>query len=169
MVKLLLRLYGLAHALIAALFALLAVTLVLIAALDGWHAVADGGLTPEAASRLIDVIGLFAVAVVALQVSQTITEEEVVREAHVSSPTRVRRYLSRFMVVIVVALVLEGLVATMKALHGDMAVLPYAAASLIATGVLLAGWGGFLRLNAAPEQMEPEAMDAVKGEDRKFE
>ena len=46
---------------------------------------------------------------VALQIAQTITEEEVVRSAHVSGPTRVRRFLSRFLTVVVVALVIEGL------------------------------------------------------------
>lgn len=168
MLKILLRLYGAVHAVIALLFALVACTLVLIATLSGWHAV-QHGLTVQAGDDLIDVIGLYAVAVVALQVSQTITEEEVVRESHVSSPTRVRRFLSRFMVVIVVAMVLEGLVATMKALHEDMSLLPQAALSLVGTALLLAGWGVFVRLNANPERLEPEAMDAVKSEDRKFD
>jgi len=44
---------------------------------------------------------------VSLQIAETIAEEEVVREAHVSAPTRVRRFLSRFVVVIVVALAIE--------------------------------------------------------------
>ena len=44
------------------------------------------------------------VAVVALQIAETIIEEEVIRDAEISAPTRVRRFLSRFLVVIVVAL-----------------------------------------------------------------
>src|SRR5256885_3422733 len=52
-----------------------------------------------------------ASGVVALQIAQTITEEEVIREAHISGPTRVRRFLSRFLVVLVVALAVEALVA----------------------------------------------------------
>jgi hypothetical protein len=44
---------------------------------------------------IIESIGLIAVAVVALR-AQTIVEEEVIRETKVSTPTRVRRYLSRF-------------------------------------------------------------------------
>jgi hypothetical protein len=61
---------------------------------------ASGG-EPAAA---IEGIGLLAVALVALEISQTIVEEEVIRQAHVSAPTRVRRYLSRFLVVVVIAL-----------------------------------------------------------------
>jgi hypothetical protein len=168
MLKSLLRVYAAVHAVIALLFAAVALALVGIAAKSAWEAVA-GGLDVDAAQALIDTIGLIAVAVVALQVSQTIAEEEVVREAHISAPTRVRRFLSRFMVVVVVALVVEGLVATMKALHQDMARLPYAAASLAGAAVLLAAWGVFVRLNAATEQLEPEAMDQAKEEDRKFD
>jgi hypothetical protein len=168
MLKLLLRCYGAIHALIALLFALVAVTLIVIGTWTGWQAVRDG-LGAEAGARLIDTIGLLAVAVVALQVSQTITEEEVVREAHVSSPTRVRRFLSRFMVVIVVALTVEALVATMKALHENMSWLPYAAWALAGTGALLGAWGLFVWLNASAEKLEPEAMQQAKGEDRKFE
>jgi hypothetical protein len=173
MLKSLLRVYAAVHAVIALLFAAVALALIGIAAKSAWKAVA-GGLDVDAAQALIDTIGLIAVAVVALQVSQTIAEEEVVREAHISAPTRVRRFLSRFMVVVVVALVVvalvvEGLVATMKALHQDMARLPYAAASLAGAAVLLAAWGVFVRLNAATEQLEPEAMDQAKEEDRKFD
>lgn len=168
MLKLLLRCYGVVHALIALLFALLALALIAVAVSAGWQAL-DSGLGPAEGAALIDTLGLLAVAVVALQVSQTITEEEVVREAHVSSPTRVRRFLSRFMVVLIVALVIEALVATMKAMHENMAWLPYAASALAGTGVLLAAWGGFIWFNASAEQLEPEAMDKAKGEDRKFE
>jgi len=91
-----------------------------------------------------------------------------VRSAHVSGPTRVRRFLSRFLVVIVVALAIEGLVATFRASHEDPAQLLHAAALVVATGVLLAGWGWFVRLNRYAEELEPEAMQEAKREDRKL-
>jgi hypothetical protein len=112
--------------------------------------------------------GLAGSAVVALQIAQTITEEEVIRDSHVSAPTRVRRFLSRFMVVLVVALAIEGLVGTFKAIHEDVAHLIYAAGLLISVGVLLAGWGVFIRLNRYAEELEPEAMAAAKREDKKL-
>jgi len=111
---------------------------------------------------------LLAAGVVALQIAQTISEEEVIRGAHISAPTRVRRFLSRFMVVIVVSLAIEGLVATFKAIHEDMAHLTYAASLLVSVGLLLAGWGIFIRLNRYAEELEPEAMEAAKREDRKL-
>ena len=107
-------------------------------------------------------------AVVALQIAETIAEEEVIRNADISAPTRVRRFVSRFFVVIIVALAIEGLVATFKAIHEDPAQLPYAASLLVAVGVLLAAWGVFIRFNRYAEELEPEAMADAKREDRKL-
>jgi len=165
--KALLRLVSLIHALMAALFAGAALMLIVIATRIAWIAFA-AGLDEAAAQQIIEAIGLLAAAVVALQIAQTITEEEVVREAHVSGPTRVRRFLSRFLVVLVVALAIEGLVATFRALHENPTQLPYAASVVFATGALLAGWGIFVRLNRYAEELEPEAMEAAKREDEKL-
>lgn len=166
--KILIRLFASLHALIAVLFVCASLVLIAIAARSGWHALASG-LDAGAAQGIIEAIGLVAVAVVALQIAQTIVEEEVIREAQISAPTRVRRYLSRFLVVIVIALAVEGLVATFKALHDDLSQLPYAASILISVAVLLAGWGVFIRLNRSAEELEPEAMAEAKSEDKKLE
>jgi hypothetical protein len=72
------------------------------------------------------------------------------------------------MVVLVVALAVEGLVATFKALHENPAQLPFAASIIFATGVLLAGWGAFIRFNRDAEELEPEAMAEAKREDAKL-
>lgn len=166
--KVLLKICTAGHGLIAILFAVTALLLLVVAVQSAWESVAQG-FDARAADGLIETIGLIAVAVVALQMAQTIAEEEVIREAHISAPTRVRRFLSRFLVVVVVAIVIEGLVATFKAVHEDLAQLAYAAMVLAAAGALIAGWGIFVRLNAVAEQLEPEAMAQAKEEDRKLE
>ena len=156
------------HGILAALFAVGAVALTAIAARAGWAAVA-GGLGPEATQPLIEAIGLGAVAVVALPIAHTIFEEEVIRDAHVSGPTRVRRFLSRFLVVVVVALSIEGLIGVSKALREDMSLLAYPAMVLAAAAALLVAWGAFIRFNVAAEALEPEAMEEAKEEDEKLE
>lgn len=151
----------------AVLFALAAVMLIVIAAKIGWVAFVDT-LDREAAEQIIEAVGLLAAAVVALQIAQTVVEEEVLRDAHISGPTRVRRFLSRFLVVVVVAFTIEALVATFKAAHGDPAFMLYAAGMVLASGVLLAGWGVFIRMNRYAEELEPEAMAEAKREDKKI-
>ena len=91
------------------------------------------------------------------------------RDAHISGPTRVRRFLSRFLVVVVVAISIEAMVATFKASHEDPLHLVYAASILAATATLLAAWGIFIRMNCYAEALEPEAMEEAKREDKKME
>lgn len=165
--KIILRLYAVVHAFMALLFAGASLMLVATATRAGWQACA-GEWDHAAAEAVIEAVGVLAAAVVALQISQTIAEEEVIRDAHISAPTRVRRFLSRFMVVIVVALAVEGLVAIFKA-RADPDQLLYGSAVTCAVGLLLAGWGLFIRLNRFAEELEPEAMAEAKREDRKLE
>jgi FtsH-binding integral membrane protein len=162
-----LKLFGIVHAFMALLFACAAIMLIIIATRTGWLAFASG-LNQGAAQQIIEAVGLLAAAVVALQIGQTIAEEEVVRDSHISAPTRVRRFLSRFFVVVVVALVIEGLVATFKAIHEDPGQLMNAAAIVASVGVVLAGWGYFIRCNRDAEELEPEAMEEAKREDSKL-
>ena len=162
-----LRLFAAVHAVIALLFALAALILVCVAAYSGWIALTQGD-GEATAMGIIQALGIAAVAVVALQIAQTIAEEEVIREAHVSGPTRVRRFLSRFLVVVVVALVVEGLIGTFKALRDDVSELTYVAGLLASVGFLLLSWGAFVWFNRAAEELEPEAMEQAKSEDRKL-
>ena len=160
--------FGAVHALIAALFTAGALFLIAIGARLGWHA-AGGEIGLAAAQEVIEAIGILAAAVVALQIAETIIEEEVVRDADISAPTRVRRFLSRFFVVVVVALAIEGLVATFRAVHDNARELLYVAALISSVGVLLAAWGIFVHLNRSAEELEPAAMEEAQAEDDKLQ
>jgi hypothetical protein len=162
------RFFGFVHALLALLFVAASLILMVSAMHEGWLAMQEG-LDEKSAQAVIEAIGLVAIAVVSLQIAQTIFEEEVIREAHVSGPTRVRRFLSRFLVVLIVALAIEGLIAAFKAIHEDMDQLMEAAAIVVSVGALLAGWGAFIRWNVSAEELEPEAMEQAKEEDSKLE
>jgi len=163
-----LGLFRVLHALIALIFGAFSLLLIALSARAGWLAIA-GDWDRAAAQAIIEAVGLLAAAVVALQIAEPITEEEVIREADISAPTRVRRFLSRFFVVVVVALAIEGLVATFKAIHEDLAFLAYAAALLAATALMLGAWGLFVHLNRSAEELEPEAMEEAKREDEKLQ
>jgi hypothetical protein len=165
--KFVMRFFTVVHGLMAALFTCAALMLIAIAARIGAGAFASQWDQASALS-VIEALGLLAGAVVAMQIAETIVEEEVIREADVSAPTRVRRFVSRFLVVVVVALAIEGLVATFKALHQDPTQLRYAAWLIASTGLLLASWGLFVYLNRAAEELEPEAMAEAKREDTKL-
>lgn len=166
--KSLLELFQWFHKVSAVLFALASLVLMAVAARIGGTALWRG-FDEDAALAVIEAVGLLAAAVVALQISETIIEEEIIRDTHVSAPTRVRRFLSRFYVVVVVALAIEGLVATFNAIHEDMAQLQYAAALIASTALLLAAWGVFIYWNTKAEELEPEQMAKAKSEDEKLD
>lgn len=160
----LIHLFALIYSAVALLFAAAAVALVWMAIETLWSAAGQKDV-----SRIIESIGILAIALVALEIAQTVAEEEVVRRAQVSAPTRVRRYLSRFLVVIVVALSIKYLVAVVRFLDGDPRLLWSASSIGLAAAALLAAWGVFIRLNRAAEDVEPEAMAEAKREDVKVQ
>jgi hypothetical protein len=162
-VKALLAVYRVLYAFIALFFAITGAGLVAFAVTQLWQSL--GAWQP---AGCIEAMGLLAIALVSLEISQTVTEEEVIRQAHVSAPTRVRRYLSRFLVVVVVALGVETLVGVTKTLQDNIADLPRAVSVGFAAAALLLAWGAFIWLNRSAEELEPEAMAEAKREDRKL-
>ena len=149
------------------LFVCCGLALIVFAALELWHGVNPVAALPlrERFNSVLESIGLLTIAVVALELGQTILEEEVLREAQVSAPTRVRRFLSRFMVVVVVALSIESLVSVFELAHTDPARLPQAVSIALGAAALLAAWGFFVKQNRSAEELEPEAMAQAKSED----
>jgi len=164
------KLFAVSYSIIIFLFICCGLALTVFAALELWHGLNPGASLPLRGrfNSVLEGIGLLTISVVALELGQTILEEEVLRKVQVSAPTRVRRFLSRFMVVVVVALSIECLVTVFELAHADPSRLPQAAAIGIAAGVLLAAWGVFIQLNKSAEELEPEAMAEAKGEDRKI-
>jgi len=165
------RIFPVGHFVICVMFVIGAVALLGFAVVDLANALSPWSPS-SATSRLdqvLNAIALLTIAVAALELGQTIFEEEVQRDAHMSAPTRVRRFLSRFLVVLVVSLSIEALVAVFRYSRDDPSQLVYAAAIGIMAAALLAAWGVFVRLNIAAEALEPEAMAQAKREDRKVE
>ena len=169
--KFLIPVLTIVYAAIAAVFGLGAVCLLVLAAMELWSAIlpAEGVALGTRAATAIESIGLITVALMSLEMAQTVVEEEVIRRVHVSAPTRVRRYLSRFLVVVVVALSIESLVGVVEALHRDPKELPHAAAVAVGAAALLAAWGVFVRLNRSVEELEPEGLNEARSEDAKVQ
>jgi hypothetical protein len=167
--KIIHKIFPIGHFVISLLFICCALALIGFAGFELWQ-----GIQPvstfslhQRLNAVLDSIALLTVAVAALELGQTIIEEEVQREAQMSAPTRVRRFLSRFMIVLVVALSIEALVAVFQFSHEAPAHLPYAAAIGLTAAALLVAWGLFIWLNQSAERLEPEAMEQVKQEDTK--
>ena len=169
--KIIRRIFEAGYGAIIFLFLCCGVALVVFAGMELLQGINPASDMPlrERFNSVLECVGLLTIAVAALELGQTILEEEVQRGAQMSAPTRVRRFMSRFMVVIIVSLSIESLVAVFQFLHDDPAHLPQAAGIAIAAGVLLAAWGVFIKLNKSAEELEPEAMEDAKKEDQVIE
>ena len=165
------RLFPAGHFVISLLFLVSGITLVVLAGAYLWQGIQLGETVAvhERLNAVLESIAVLTVAVAALELGQTILEEEVHRQAQMSAPTRVRRFLSRFMVVLVVALSIETLVLAFRVSRETPEHLPYVACVGAVAALLLAAWGFFIRMNRGAEALEPEAMREAKGEDRKIE
>jgi hypothetical protein len=170
-VKLIHRLFPAGHFIISMLFVAAAAALIVIAGAQLWQGIQlfDETGVIDRLNAVLESIAVLTVALAALELGQTILEEEVQRDAQMSAPTRVRRFLSRFMIVLVVALTIETLVLAFRVSQNAPEQLPYVASIGIAAAALLIAWGVFVRLNRSAEELEPEAMQAAKREDRKVE
>lgn len=164
------RVFAVGYLAIVVLFGVCGFALIVFSLLELWAVfIPREAVTSTARFNIIlEAIGLLTIAVAALELAQTILEEEVMREAHMSGPTRVRRFMSRFMVVIIVALSIEALIAVFHYVHDAPELLPQAAMIGFAAAALLAAWGIFVRLNKSAEELEPEAMAETKKEDKEI-
>jgi heme/copper-type cytochrome/quinol oxidase subunit 4 len=164
------RIFPAGHFVIGLLFLGSAVALIGLAALQLWQGIQIFDDVPlnERLNAVLESIAVLTVAVAALELGQTILEEEVQREAQMSAPTRVRRFLSRFMVVLVVALTIEALVLVFRYSHEAPENMAYAAIVAFSAAALMVGWGVFIRLNTGAEELEPEGMRQAKEEDKKM-
>jgi len=164
-------LYNVLYAGLAGVFALAGLALVGFAVYELFVAL-NPTAPADVATRLravLETIGLATIGVAAVELSQTVLEEEVMRDIPTSAPTRVRRFLSRFLVVVVVALAIECLVGVFVFLHEDPARLRDMAWIGFAAAALLVAWGLFVAGNERAERLEPEAMERTKREDAKLE
>lgn len=131
-----------------------------------WHGLIDAGTAQSARfDAILRTIGHLTIGVAALELGQTVLEEEVLRSTHVSGPTRARRFLSRFLGVAVVALAVESLIAVFHSASDSPEYLPHAASIAVGAAFLLVAWGVFVHLTRGAEEMEPESMAAATQED----
>src|SRR5688572_5887932 len=106
-------LYVAIYAATAVVFAICAVGLLVLAAVELIPALDPTSDTRavERFNAILEAIGMLTITVACVELSQTVLEEEIQRDSNMSTPTRVRRFMSRFLVVVVVGASIEFLIA----------------------------------------------------------
>lgn len=137
-------------------FALLLISLAMVGfgAWDVWLALEAGHGVID---KLLDAIGLIVIAIAVFDVSKYLLEEEVLRARELRSMREARQTLTKFLVIISIAVMLEALVFIFGAGREHVNNLLYPTLLLVASVFLVIGLALFLWLSA---DIEADGRDA---------
>jgi hypothetical protein len=135
------------YSLAALALSLISVAMIVGAGLDVWRAVHSG----EPLKRsLLDGIGLVVVALAVFDVAKYLMEEEVLRSRELRSASEARETLTKFIVIIVIAVTMEALVFVLGAASQNLSLLVYPALGV--SSLMLVSLAAYLRLSSNAEQ-----------------
>lgn len=134
--------------LISLALALSACALISVHLIQVFKAIGTNSLLETA---LIEAVEHVIIGLAIFDVARFVLEEEVISTNGKFSPASMRHKISRFTVVIVVAVALEALLKVLGATGGDVGAIVPAAFLLLVDGVLLMGLGVFLWLSVRSE------------------
>ncbi len=126
-----------------------------------YFARAGGKPTGEKLSNLFSAIGLIAVAVVVLDLALTIYREMVTAEGDKRDPARVRGSLTRFITIVIIAVLIEGIVMLFRFSEAEKVhLLPYTSIVFGVALILIIGLAWYLKISISAEKL----IEREKGE-----
>lgn len=139
--------------------AIVAVGLIGGAVLAAWRSGLEGMIT---GNSLHDALGLLILAMAVFDVAKYLFEEEVAGDRELRSAVEARQTLTRFMVIVVIAVCLQAIVSLSR-VHDGRAVADLLYPTLLLIGGVLAmvGLGVYLRLSRQTEAKETPGMTSV--------
>lgn len=117
----------------------------------GWSVYRAATGHQEVLSAMLHAVGLVIIALAVSDVGKFLLEEELDRERELETTGEVRRTLTKFMTIIIIAASLHTLVFLFEAGRESVEALLYPSALLVAVAVLLAVLGLYQRLASAVE------------------
>lgn len=101
---------------------------------------------------LLDFSSHIIISIAIFDVGRYLLEEEVFRDRELRSPVEARKSITKFMVIIVIAVTLEALLQVIKADKSASHSNFYPSSLLVAATLLLVGLGIYLRLSVLAEE-----------------
>lgn len=116
----------------------------------------------EFISIMLQSVGAIVIAVAIIDVAKYMIEEEVYRNKSLRSAVEARQTMTKIIVIISIAVGIEGLVYIFKAGTQDITLLLYPAALLLVSVFLIVGLGLFQKLSVSVEYSVEPAKDELK-------
>lgn len=103
---------------------------------------------------MLQSVGAIIIAVAILDVAKYMVEEEVFRNKELRSAREARQTLTKIMVIVAIAVSIEGLVYIFKAGAQDIRLLIYPALLIITAVILMVGLGYYQKLSVIAEKYD---------------
>jgi len=105
---------------------------------------------------MLQSVGVIIIAAAIVDVAQYMIEEEVFLNKELRDPEEARRTITKIIVIITIAVSIEGLVFIFKAGTKDLTLLLYPALLIAASSILIVALGVYQKLSATIEKVEKE-------------
>lgn len=119
-----------------------------------WGAVEAITRDGNVVAALLSAIGLIVISMAVLDIGKYLIEEEVLRDRELRSAVEARQTLTKFMVIICIAVSLEAIVYVSKVEAEQLENLVYPAALLLSAVVVMVGLGVYQKLSQTVEHGE---------------
>jgi hypothetical protein len=139
------------------LFAATALTLMALSIMawsvyEVFEIVADFSLKNEFILIMLQSVGAIIIAVAILDVAKYMVEEEVFRNKELRSPKEARETITKIMVIVAIAVSMEGLVYIFKAGTTDITLLIYPASLILVSVIVIVCLGLYQKLSTGVEE-----------------
>ena len=108
-------------------------------------------------AAMLQSVGAIIISTAIVDVAQYMVEEEVFMNKELRDPLEARRTLTKIIVIITIAVSIEGLVYIFKAGTKDLTLLLYPALLIMVSAVLIVALGVYQKLSATIEKVEKES------------
>lgn len=100
---------------------------------------------------MLQSVGAIIISAAIIDVAQYMMEEEVFKSKELRDPVEARRTITKIIVIITIAVSIEGLVYIFKAGTQDLVLLLYPALLIVVSAILIVALGLYQKLSAAIE------------------
>jgi hypothetical protein len=125
----------------------------------GWSVydvISSIGQTTEFIPLMLQSVGAIIIAAAIIDVAQYMMEEEVFMSKELRDPKEARKTITKIIVIITIAVSIEGLVYIFKAGTKDLTLLLYPALLIVVSAILIVALGVYQKLSATIEKAEKE-------------
>lgn len=118
------------------------------------HVLTPNGLETGFISKMLSSVGAIIISVAILDVAKYMIEEEVLRNKQLRTPKEAREALTKIMVIVSIAVSIEGLIYILKAGATDIRLLIYPALLIVTSVFMMVGLGIYQKISLQAENIE---------------